>query len=125
EGEILGGTAFEGHAIDGAGEVKGDPVAALGGAVGGRLEDRALAAQDVDGLLHFGVAHLDGVAGDLQGRQVGQLDLGIDLEGGGKRHHAFFDAFHLGFQAGGAGHAQVRVLDDLVQGLADLRVDHV
>src|SRR5690606_19816609 len=125
EGEVLGRAAVEGDAVDGAGEVERDAVVVLGGAIVAGLVDGPLLAQDVDGALYFGVADLHRAARDLQCGEIGRGDFGIYLEGGREAHVAFFDAFGLGLEIGGAGNAQAGVANGLVERPADLGVDDV
>src|SRR5690606_33991427 len=93
EGEVLGFAAFEGDAVDGAGEIERDTVTVGGGAVFAGLVVGALFAQDVERLLDFGVGDGRVVTGDGERRQVRHGDFGVDLEGGRKGQRVIGDAF--------------------------------
>ena len=64
-------------------------------AAGALREGAALLAQDVERLVDGGLGHLGGDALDLGRRQVAELDLGVDLEGGVEGELALGRAFLL------------------------------
>ncbi|KAG1243951.1 hypothetical protein G6F65_022087 [Rhizopus arrhizus] len=88
EREVFGLAAFERHAVDGAGEVQRDAVAVLRGAAFTSFERGALLAQDVQGLLDFGVGDGGVKTGDGQGRQVRHDDFGSWVPGSGHQRRA-------------------------------------
>jgi hypothetical protein len=133
EGVVFGLAAVELDAVDLADEVDGHAVA-----VGGHgfaavavlacltlgVVVHALLAQDVDGLVDFGVADvgLDGLDFDaFQGRQA---DFRIDFEGGVEAQHAF-RRFLLRFDFRHAGNAQLGFGGGIVERLADAVVQDI
>ena len=78
----LGSTALERLAIDPADEVDDDDVAVFCGTLRCHLNRRAVALGDVgQRLVDLGVASLKGRLLDVQGRQIGNVDVGHDLAG--------------------------------------------
>ncbi len=115
--------AIELRAVLAAGEVDDEAIAFRGGTACRRI-GRALLAQHFDGLVDLGVGHgqhrfLDRLAAD-----VGDLELGIDLEDRGEFHLRGVCGL-LRLDARLAGDAQVPGAHQFAEGLLDGRADRV
>src|SRR5690606_21658326 len=125
EGEVLGLAAFELFAIDAADEIKRDTIAFGGRTVFARLVGGALTTQDIDRTFDVGIAHFAGAAGDFKCRQIGNVDFGIDLEGGRESELAVVNAFGLGLERWGSRHAQLCFAQHFFERATDFFVDDV
>ncbi len=123
EAEVVSLATGEFHAVDLANEVQGHAVAILGGhfrtavavlagfATG--VVVHALLAQDVDGLVDFGIGDFGLGTGHFGASQVTQLDFRIDLEGCVEGHFVFAHAVGLDFELRLAGDLHVLFFGDV------------
>ena len=124
EGVVFGAAAFKGDAVDGAGKVDDDAVVVLRGALDAVVAG-ALFAQDVDGFVHFGIAHFGGGFFYFQRGEVADFDFGIDfVHAHGLEGIGVFLVFNR-FDAGQGGHAQVFAFDGFFKGFAHGVVQYV
>ena len=121
EREFCGGATLEGHAIELAGEVDGDPIA-IGGGPLDRIPLGALLAQNLERFVHFCVTHRTLRALERQRGRIAQLNLGVHLENGAETSDRRFTDFPR-LDARLTGNAQVVFGQGITEGLVD-RVAH-
>src|SRR5699024_2824965 len=117
--------AIKGLTIYLAREVNRDAVGILSGTAFLCFVFSALLAQDVNGFLNLVIAHINLCTRDLKLGELGNIDLGIDFEGGGKSQLLFVGLFFLGLETGRACDAQLGFLNDGLQPAANFGIDDV